>query len=135
MIYGGSSVFDHDNHGMRDWPHRVQKQLQDSGFPNVEVINAGIPGHSASDAVGRLFSEGHLFDPDYVLLYDQWNEIKDFRSNQSLLRLRVPYGPSNIESPLITYQNSLDRWLCEVSQLYVRLRERYYTGNLPPLLS
>jgi lysophospholipase L1-like esterase len=130
MIYGGSSVFDHDNPGSRDWPRRVEARLRESGYPNVEVINAGIPGHAASDSVGRLFSEGHLFDPDYVLLYDQWNEIKDFRSTQPLLRARAPAKGSETDDPLLTYRNRLDRLLCETSQLYVRLRERYYTGNL-----
>jgi hypothetical protein len=32
MIYGGSSVFDHDNPGTTDWPHRVETRLRESGF-------------------------------------------------------------------------------------------------------
>ena len=130
MIYGGSSVFDHDNPGTTDWPHRVETRLRESGFPAVEVINAGIPGHASSDAVGRLLAEGHLFDPDYVLYYGEWNDIKDFRETDPLLRYRLPaLSLSEENDPLFTYQNPLDRWLCGVSQLYVRLRERYYTWN------
>ncbi len=128
MIYGGSSVFDHDNPGTTDWPHRVETRLKESGFPAVEVINAGIPGHASSDSVGRLLAEGHLFNPDYVLYYGEWNDIKDFRENDPLLRYRVP-ARSEENDPLFTYQNPIDRWLCGVSQLYVRLRERYYTWN------
>ena len=41
---------------------------------NVEVINAGIPGFASAEAVGTFFSEGHRFAPDYVVLYDEWNE-------------------------------------------------------------
>jgi lysophospholipase L1-like esterase len=130
MIYGGSSVFDHDNPGTTDWPHRVERRLRESGFPAVEVINAGIPGHASSDAVGRLLAEGHLFDPDYVLYYGEWNDIKDFRETDPLLRYRLPaLSLSEENDPLFTYQNPMDRWLCGVSQLYVRLRERYYTWN------
>ena len=128
MIYGGSSVFDHDNPGARDWPHRVETRLRQSGFPAVEVINAGIPGHASSDSVGRLFAEGHLFNPDYVLYYGEWNDIKDFRETDPLLRYRIPTR-SEENDPLFFYQNPIDRWLCDVSQLYVRLRERYYTWN------
>jgi hypothetical protein len=128
MFYGGSSVFDADSPGDNDWPHRVERMLRSDGFTNVEVINAGVPGYSAAEAVGTLFAEGHLFAPDYVLLYDQWNDIKYFRSPKSLLRefVREDLGPD----PRITYQNGVDRILSRTSQLYVRLRARYYTWKL-----
>ena len=44
MFYGGSSVFDAESPHDDDWPHRVERLLHAKGFPNVEVINAGIPG-------------------------------------------------------------------------------------------
>ena len=130
MVYGGSSVFDVAHPDTRDWPHRVETRLQQSGFASVEVINAGIPGLRSSDSVGRLFAEGHLFEPNYVLFYGSWNDIKEFRATEPLLRLRSPLHQSDVDNPLFTYRNGLDRWLCEVSQLYVRLRSRYYTWNL-----
>jgi len=130
MVYGGSSVFDVAHPDPRDWPHRVETRLQQSGFASVEVINAGIPGLRSSDSVGRLFAEGHLFEPDYVLFYGSWNDIKDFRATEPLLWLRSPLHQSDVDHPLFTYRNDLDRWLCKVSQLYVRLRSRYYTWGL-----
>jgi lysophospholipase L1-like esterase len=95
----------------------------------VQVINAGIPGHASFEAVGRLFAEGHLFDPDYVLLYAEWNDIKDYRQTEPLLRLHRPTmgWPTPGADPNLTYQNALDRTLSGVSQLYNRLRWRYYS--------
>ncbi len=78
--------------------------------------------------MGTLFSEGHDFSPDYVLLYAEWNDIKLFKSSKSLLRELVRDVVP--EDPRTTYQNVVDRLLCNVSQLYVRLRERYYTWKL-----
>ena len=73
IFYGGSAVFDPGSPEGKDWPHRVEDILRQSGFPNVEVINAGIPGHASFDSFGRFFAEGHAFDPDYVVLYNAWN--------------------------------------------------------------
>ena len=128
MFYGGSSVFNAESTNDNDWPHRVERLLRGNGFSNVEVINAGIPGYASIDAVGAFFTEGHTFSPDYVLLYDQWNDIKYFRSTEPLLR---EFNPGDSDGdPRTTYQNVLDRVLSNVSQLYVRLRERYYTWKL-----
>ena len=128
MFYGGSSVFDAESTKDNDWPHRIERILKEKGYTNIEVINAGIPGYASFDAVGTLFSEGHIFSPDYVLLYDEWNDIKYFRSTKSLLREFVP--PSSFDDPRTTYRNWLDHGLSNISQLYVRLRDRYYTWKL-----
>jgi lysophospholipase L1-like esterase len=128
MFYGGSSVFDAESPGEDDWPHRVERNLKARGVANVEVINAGIPGYSSAEAVGTFFAEGHRFSPDYVLLYAQWNDIKLLRSTRSLLR---EFAQNEIvDDPRTTYQNFADRLLGNTSQLYVRLRERYYSWKL-----
>ena len=121
LIYGGSSVFDIHAEGDEDWPHQTEKLLKTRGFARVEVINAGILGHASYDCLGRLFAEGHLFEPDYVILYNGWNDIKDFASEEPLLRRLKPLA----ENPLYPYQNRLDKFFCEYSQLYVRLRYRF----------
>jgi len=121
MFYGGSTVF--DVAGDKDWPRRVEEILQKDGF-KVEVLNAAVPGSATFDCFGRLFSEGHLFAPDYVVLYDNWNDFEYFHSNQPLLRLFQPYLPKR--DPRLNYRNGLDKFVCEHSQLYVRARTRYY---------
>jgi lysophospholipase L1-like esterase len=126
MVYGGSAAFDGGAPMDKHWPQLVEDRLRDAGFPNVEVINAGIPGLASYDSVGRLFAEGHLFSPDYVLLYAAWNDIKEFDATDPLLRLHTPDVWPDQEART-TYRNSLDYLLCHVSQLYVRMRERYYS--------
>jgi hypothetical protein len=128
IFYGGSAVFDPVATDGKDWPHRVEDILKQSGFSNVEVINAGIPGHASWDAFGRFFAEGHVFNPDYVVLYSAWNDIKYFQSDKPLLRTFLPFIASS--DPRLDYQSPLDRFLCEKSQLYVRLRDRYYEWKL-----
>ena len=128
IIYGGSATFDMRNTKGEDWPHRVQRILREWGFSNVEVINAGIPGHTALESVGKLFAEGHVFEPDYVLIYNAWNDIKYFSSPKTALRTIRPSARGL--DPRIKYTNFLDRWLCEGSQLYTVLRRIYYKKKL-----
>ena len=76
IVYGGSAAFDMMVSEGKDWPHQVQEKLRESGYSNVEVINAGIMGHTALESVGRLFTEGYVFKPDFVQIYNAWNDIK-----------------------------------------------------------
>jgi len=128
MFYGGSAVFDSFATDDQDWPHRIEKLLHDRGLTQVEVINAGIPGHASFDAVGRLFAEGHHFQPDYLVLYTGWNDIKTFHSPQTLLSRLKPYR--ELEDPRIHYTGNLDRALCNISRLYLLLRNHYYRTSL-----
>ena len=128
IIYGGSAAFDTKSTKGEDWPHRVQRKLRESGFPNVEVINAGIIAHTALESVGRLFTEGFAFQPDYVLIYNAWNDIKYFDSDKSALRTLQPSLQGF--DPRIDYLNALDRWFCEGSHLYTVLRRIYYKKKL-----
>lgn len=129
IFYGGSAVFDINASNGKDWPHRVEQIFKEKGFSNIEVINAGTPSHASFDSVGRLFSEGHIFSPDYVVLYDAWNDIKYFRTDEPISRFFKPYQESS--DPLLNYQNFLDKFLSEHSQLYVRLRTKYYLWRFP----
>ena len=128
IVFGGSSVFDTKSTKGQDWPHRVERKLQKLGLTNVEIINAGVIGHTALESVGRLFAEGFIFEPDYVLIYNAWNDIKYFSSPKSVLRtLRPAVGGID---PRIHNGNFFDQWLCEWSQLYTVLRRIYYKTKL-----
>ncbi len=128
IVYGGSTVFDLAAPKGHDWPRLLHAELQERGLQRVEVVNAGIPGTDASDAFGRLFAEGHVLEPDVVVFYGAWNDLRNLDSRRPLLRRRTPYRAT--DDPRITYQGSVDRALCNVSQLYVRLRSRYFTWRL-----
>lgn len=133
MIYGGSAVFDIFADRGGDWPHRVQRRLDDRIDRDVQVINAGVPGNASFDSFGRFWAEGYRFNPDYVLIYHAWNDLKTFLSDRPLLRqfdpsLRVKY--IRLGDPRITYMNPVDRFLGQWSQLYLRLRLNYYQWKL-----
>lgn len=104
----------------KDWPHRIEQSLHEDGFANVEVINAGIPGHTSFDSMGGLFAEGHHFKPDYVILYSTWNDIKRFSSDKFLLREMKCYQAT--DDPFLYYQNRFDQLLGENSLLYALIR-------------
>ena len=126
VFYGGSSVFDIGVSDPKDWPHRVEAILHQGGFFQVEVINAGVPGLHSIGALENFLTEGYRLKPDYAVMYCSWNDIGYFSYEKSLLRML----PNEIRPvPLYEYQNFFDRWLCEISQLYVRLRYRYFMWN------
>lgn len=126
IVYGGSSAFNLGASDGKDWPRRVEMKLKDAGIANIEIINAGIPGHATMDSVSRLMTEGHFLGPDYVLLYQGWNDIKYFTWPEPILRVMRPLKPN----PLLYYQGSLDRFLGENLESYGRLRNIYLSAVL-----
>lgn len=122
IVYGGSSVFDlaAPDHG--DWPALVETILHSNGLAQVEVINAGIPGHATFDAFGRFYAEGHLLRPDYVVLYSAWNDIKCFREKDPLLRVVRPHE----KDPRARTYGWIDGLLSRHSQIYYRLKVAYF---------
>ena len=128
IVYGGSAVFNPSSTDGRDWPHRVEQKLRERGYRDVEVINAGIPGHASFDSVGRLFAEGFRFQPDYVVLYNAWNDIKMFHDTRPLLRALPVYQPD--ADVRVNYVNAVDRFFSFHSRLYLGFRARYIAWKL-----
>jgi len=129
FFLGGSFVFNANSTIGEDWPHLTGKYLIESGFSNVEIINAGIPGHASFDALGILYSEIHNFEPDYIVVGNAWNDIKYFRTLSNENTLLRTYKPISGKNPYMYYNSWLDKFLCN-SQLYGRLRWRYYSHSL-----
>jgi lysophospholipase L1-like esterase len=126
VVLGGSTVFDLNADEGFDWPHLVEKFLKEKGHHQVEVINAGIPGHTSGDSLGRLYTEIWQWEPDYLMIYEAWNDIKYFNSlshDTPLIRLVKPTNPA--ADPFKTYQGTMD-YLLSYSQLYVKIRNRYF---------
>ena len=131
VVIGGSAVFDAyqkdvspDQGG--DWPHLVERYLRERGYNNVEVINAGMPGLASFDALGLLYSQLWVYQPDYVIFYGAWNDIKYFKKltpETPLISLFTPFDQKS--NPFTEYQGWWDRFLSNF-QLYVKIRNRYY---------
>jgi lysophospholipase L1-like esterase len=133
IVIGGSAVFDKRDSSpgeYSDWPNRVAHILRkEKGLEHIEVINAGVPGHASFDSLGRLYSQLWIYDPDYVLLYNAWNDIKYFRDLTPEKPLMSIYEPRSQFNPFIEYQGLWDR-LLSYSQLYVKLRSQYFRWKL-----
>jgi len=137
IIVGGSAVFDQnvfdsDSDRENSWPDLVEKRLADGGLKNVEVINAGIPGHSSADSLGRLYSQLWMYEPDILLVYQGWNDIKFWKRfavtpERPLISLVKPYDPSS--NPFTSYEGSLDKLLSH-SQFYMKLRNQYFLRTI-----
>lgn len=125
VIVGGSAVFDLGADEGEDWPHLVERALRDAGNRGVEVINAGVPGHASFDAVGKIYGQLWLYEPDAVLFYNAWNDIKSFTEldRDRPLVWQIPTHDPTAD-PFQSYQGWLDRLLGH-SQLYIKLRTRY----------
>ncbi|HVM94856.1 MAG TPA: SGNH/GDSL hydrolase family protein [Candidatus Acidoferrales bacterium] len=137
VVVGGSAAFDIGASDGEDWPHLVEQQLR-AKDGNVEVINAAVPGYATWDVLGRLYAELWMLQPDYVVVYEAWNDIKYFPSlkpEHALARAYLPPASQDtdhgrmIENPFIYYRGRIDRLLCH-SQLYTRLRRRFWWWRL-----
>lgn len=127
MIYGGSQTFDMQE---KDWPHRVERLLRRSGHSEAEVINAGSPGHMSYDSFEKLFTEGHTFSPDYVILNNVWNDLGYFDTEKPFLRAGIHPMVLGVGDPRVSYFGALDRLLCGLSHVYGRLRDNYLFWRL-----
>lgn len=131
VILGGSTVFDQNAEEGNDWPRQVERILKDNGHPRAEVVNAGIPGHASSDSLGRLYTQIWQWEPDYVLVYHAWNDIKYFNEvsyDRPLINIIRPINPD--ADPFKTYQGTIDYVLTN-SQLYMKIRNKYFGWKYP----
>lgn len=86
VFLGGSHVADFDRGGRNDWPTLTGKLLAERKH-NVDVINAGVPGHRTTDSLGKLLTDLWLLEPDMIVVCHAWNDIKYF----SRLNVTLPY--------------------------------------------
>jgi len=135
VILGGSAVFDVKASEEETWPFLVGRYLKETGHANIEIVNGGVPGHASFDSLGRLYSQAWMFEPDIVLVYNVWNDIKFIRYIDGdgpvtpLLSIVRPFDDT--ANPFTSYRNSFDKLLSS-SQIYVKLRVRYYQWKLQP---
>jgi lysophospholipase L1-like esterase len=118
VFLGGSQVFDFYN----DWPGMAGEALRGRGL-DVEVINAGAPGHDSTDSVGKLLTDVWTLEPDILFLCNAWNDIKYF----SWLSPEDPYARLPLTAPQTVPQDwrihptGIDR-LLTVSAIYRQFR-------------
>jgi hypothetical protein len=79
VCLGGSTTY---GGGVPDYrlsyPNLLQTLLREHLRPEIEVINAGVPGYSSLESLINLQLRVLEFDPDLVLIYHGINETRSF---------------------------------------------------------
>lgn len=77
LVLGGSTTYTEavgDN--AETFPAQMQRLLQEEhGFPQVEVINAGVPGYNSWESLVNLCFRGLEMEPDLVLVHHGANDV------------------------------------------------------------
>ncbi len=76
VCMGGSTTYSIEVKNYRQtYPYLLQRDLQQAGYENVEVVNAGVSGYSSADSLVNF--EFRLLDlePDLIIVYDNVNDI------------------------------------------------------------
>jgi hypothetical protein len=124
IVVGGSQVFDIYATEGADWPHQI-------AVPNLEVINAGLPGYNSFNSLALIQSHLWQFAPDYILIDHCWNDLKymnvlspEFTYTEMRLREPSLYVDPSLAAQYSRshYYNAFDELLSN-SLLYLRMRE------------
>ena len=77
VALGGSSTYDvtiQDN--KKTFTAQLEKLLKEKyGYPNVEVVNAGVPGYNSWEILINLEFRVLDLDPDLVIIYENTNDV------------------------------------------------------------
>ncbi|UCH20945.1 MAG: hypothetical protein JSU83_20885 [Deltaproteobacteria bacterium] len=106
----------------QNWPgylgNLLQHELPDK---KVTIINAGVPGFDTAQSIGNLALRVMPFEPDIVIIYHLYNDLKAVRNNDSF---RPDYSHIH-RKPFGFYQQpSLLVQCLNYSMMYVRLRNK-----------
>lgn len=102
---GGSSTFSYSTDDERIWTRLLERRLQERFAGSVEVINAGVPGYNAFDSKLHYLYRVRALEPDALLVYHAWNDMKVFRRIEAGKPLRgSPYRPSRVRDFLRRFQ-------------------------------
>lgn len=99
---GGSSTFAYNTDDAEIWTELLAQRLgAHYGIP-VEVVNAGVPGLSAFESRFHFLYRVRELEPDVVLVYHGWNDMKFFRTLEEGSRpvRRNPYRPDRARQAL-----------------------------------
>lgn len=120
---GGSTTASINLEYDQNWPGYIGNLLKDE-FPakDIRVINAGTPGFDTAQGIGNLALRVMPFNPDIVIIYHAYNDLKAIRPNRTFRPdyshlHTAPYGEHKEPHLLIKLLNN--------SMFYVRMRNSY----------
>ncbi|MFQ5490383.1 MAG: hypothetical protein ACE5GE_06640 [Phycisphaerae bacterium] len=89
-VFGGSAGFCFEASGRAaSWPGALEQKLAKRLEMPVEVINLSLPGFDSFNSKFNYLCFGRAFQPDAVIVYHTWNDMKQFRDLANR-----PYAPA-----------------------------------------
>ncbi len=79
VALGGSSTFSYQTDDAQIWTRRLEEKLRARFGGGIEVVNAGVPGYSVFNSKVSYLYRIRDLEPDALLLYHTWNDMKFFR--------------------------------------------------------
>jgi hypothetical protein len=79
VALGGSSTFSSQTDDEQIWTKRLEEKLRARLGDSIEVVNAGVPGYSAFTSKIHYLYRIRALEPDALLVYHTWNDMKFFR--------------------------------------------------------
>jgi lysophospholipase L1-like esterase len=79
VALGGSSTFSYLTDDTEIWTQRLEDKLRARFGGSIEVVNAGVPGYSAFTSKINYLYRIRALEPDALLVYHTWNDMKFFR--------------------------------------------------------
>jgi len=131
VALGGSSTFSHDTDDSRIWTALLERRLRDAFGPEIEVINAGIPGHDSFESMIHYQYRVRGMSPDAVLVCSIWNGMKRFRALEAGVPiLKGVKRPHRLERFLKNFQIAWRVRNFHHQYVKPRLRENVYSESL-----
>jgi len=92
VALGGSSTFSYNTDDGRIWTTLLEERLRSDFGTRIEVVNAAVPGYNVFDSKIHYLYRVRDMQPDAVLVYHTWNDMKRFRGMEagSAYRKGVP---------------------------------------------
>jgi lysophospholipase L1-like esterase len=120
---GGSTTANVNLSFDENWPGQLGALLQQA-LPGktIRVINAGVPGFDTTQSIGNLALRVMPFNPDVVVIYHAYNDLKAIRPN-------IAYNPdySHVHRRPYGFHKE-PPWLIRLlnrNMFYVRMRNKY----------
>ena len=143
FMLGGSTMFGHGaTSDDTTIPGYIQNMLQDKSYNyEIQVINAGIQGADSFDEANILETKILQLNPDLVIIYDGWNDLREQNSPEEISRnwkKICQIGNNNDFDVMISLQPIAgfgDKLLTEQEQEYVRTGTNYADEKLIKFVS
>jgi len=124
VAIGASTTYGVYNADENTYPAQLERMIRESGYANVEVLNAGVTGYTTTETFINFYLRILNLSPDMVIFYQARNDVFPQGFNGYVSDFRHYRQPDYS----FTGANYLHRYLFRVSHLFMWLATRR-SGN------